>query len=160
MTKSLAKKAAYKRKVREYAKILREDEDWDWAFIVRLLQYKLKRTRLCIESNMIVASSKKIAKQIRQVEDLFEAVLEDRYYNEIGKEFRKKHGGGKFIYGKPDPSTKSVSVSVQFRGETKKNRDKIHGEFHRLRRKADERLERDLKRAFSLMAKNIRGWWD
>jgi len=67
--KTSAKKVAYEKKVREYARALKDDEDWDWAFIIKLLQYKLKRTRLCIESNNIVASSKQIAKQIKQVVD-------------------------------------------------------------------------------------------
>ena len=140
--------------------MLRDDEDWDWAFIIKVLQYKLKRTRLCIESNNIVASSTKIAKQIKEVGDLFGAVLDNKYYRELGKKFRRKHGSGKFVYDKKEPGTQSVGVSVRFRGETKGNQDKIHREFRRLHDQADRKLERDLGRAFALMENNIRGWWD
>ena len=158
--KASAKKAAYQKKVREYAKVLKEDYDWDWAFIIKLLQYKLKRTRLCIESNNIVASSKKIAKQIKQVEDLFESVLDDKYYEQIGKGFIKRHGRGRFVFTKEDRDSRLRGMTVKYRGETHRNRDKIRRESIRLHRKADRALERDLGRAFSLMAKNIRGWWD
>lgn len=154
------KRSAYKKKVREYARLLKEDEDWDWAYIIGLLQYKLKRTRLCITSNNIVVSSKKIAKQIEQVEDLFGAVLDDKYYEKIGKDFRKKYGTGRFVFGKKDPDSKSIPATVKFRGETVSNRKRIHREFRRLHNQADKALERDLKKAFTLMNKNIRGWWD
>jgi hypothetical protein len=160
MSKSLSKKKAHERKVRDYARFLRDDEDWDWAYIILVLQYKLKRTRLCIESNKIVASSKKIAREIKTVEDLFEAVLQDKYYEIVGKDFKKKYGSGKFIHGKKEQGCNLRSVSIQFRGETKGNRERIHREFNRLHRKADRALERDLNKAFSLMAKNIRRWWD
>ena len=150
----------HKRKVREYARVLRKDEDWDWAFIIRLLQYKLKRTRFCIESNNIAASSKRIAKEIKAVENLFGAVLENRYYDEFGKNFTKKYGSGRFVYGKKERGTKYRSVSVCFRGETEKNRKKILREFCLLHRRADHALERDLNKAFALMAKNIMRWWD
>jgi hypothetical protein len=160
MSKSGNKRKAYERKVRDYARLLKNDEDWDWAYIVRLLQYKLKRTRLCIESNKIVASSKKIAKEIKTVEDLFESVLRNKYFDVIGKDFKKKYGSPKLVYGKTEPGSNSRPVSIQFRGETKTNRDRIHREFNRLHRRADRALERDLNKAFSLMAKNIQRWWD
>lgn len=160
MNQPLQKKRAHDKKVREYTHFLRDDEDWDWAFIIRLLQYKSQRTRLCIESNKIVVSSEKIAKQIKTVEDLFGAVLEDRYYDIIEKKFKKKYGSGKIVYGPQEPGSRLQDVSVKFRGETKRNQDRIHREFRRLHNQADRALDRDLKKAFSLMSKNIRGWWD
>ena len=52
------------KKAREYARFLRDDFDWDYAFILRLLRYKLERTRRCIVSNEIVVSAPRVDRQI------------------------------------------------------------------------------------------------
>ena len=85
--KKLSKQSALKKKLKEYQEILKNDEDWDWAYILRLLKYKLERTRKCISANAIIRDAPKVARQIRQVEVLLGRVEEDKYFEQISKIF-------------------------------------------------------------------------
>lgn len=49
----VSKKTLLDKKITEYKHILKEDEDWDWHHILKLLSYKLERTRKCILKNNI-----------------------------------------------------------------------------------------------------------
>lgn len=151
---------ALEKKMREYKKILRKDEDWDWAYILRLLQYKLERTRECIVSNGIIVEAPKVARQIREVEILLERVEKNRYYDDVSKDFRKKYGQIRMISGKAKSGAKGVPVHIKYQRETPRNAKKIRIESSRLWRQAERMQHRDLKRAFDLMLKNIWGWWD
>lgn len=152
---------SFQKKLSEYRKFLKDDYDWDYAYILKLLAYKLKRTRECILSNNIVVSAPKIAKQIQEVETLLNRVTEDSYEDEILKEFHKKYGRLRTIKlptNKEKPHL--VPVQLKFRKETKENSAQIHREFRKLLQKAHRMKERDLNKAFDLMKKNIWGWWD
>jgi len=153
------KKQILDKKLREYKKILQKDADWDWIYILRLLKYKLERTRKCILSNDIVVSAPKIAKQIQAVETLLERVEKDQYFDEISKDFHQKYGKlrmvTKKVKGKP-----YHAVKCNFTKETETNSKEIHKEFSKLRRRAEFMQRNDIKKAFALMHKNIWGWWD
>lgn len=146
--------------MREYRKVLRQDEDWDWTYILRLLHYKLERTRRCIVANDVIVEAPKVAKQIREVEVLLTRVEQDRYYDEISKDFRKKYGQIRIITSKKVPGARSAPVEFKYTRETSANAKQIRKESLRLCRQAELMQRRDLKRAFELMFKNIWGWWD
>lgn len=155
-----SKKAIFEKKMREYRAFLKNDYDWDYGHILRLLKYKLERTRKCILSNDIFTSAPKIGKQIKQVEKLLERVYNDRYYDEISKEFHRKYGRLKMITGKSELGTKYSSLTFKYTKETSRNSKKIRKEFRRLIKKENQMRLNDLRRAFNLMHKNIWGWWD
>lgn len=58
--KAPIRKKEFEKKLSDYKKFLKNDHDWDWAYILRLLKYKLERTRKCIVSNHIIRSAPKI----------------------------------------------------------------------------------------------------
>ncbi|MBI3018684.1 MAG: hypothetical protein HYY61_02180 [Deltaproteobacteria bacterium] len=74
-----ARTKEFKKKISDYKKFLKNDHDWDGAYILRLLKYKLERTRKCIVSNHIIQSAPKKGRQIKVVEDLLDRVLKDKY---------------------------------------------------------------------------------
>jgi hypothetical protein len=150
----------FKKKLSEYRRFLKDDYDWDYAYILRLLAYKLKRTRECIAKNNFVLSAPRKAKQIRTVETLLNRVVDHSYENETTKDFHKKYGQMRTIREKIQKGQKFTTVHFKFTKETPRNREKLHREFHKLIRKADRTRERELSRAFDLMKKNIWGWWD
>lgn len=156
----MTKKQALEKKIREYRKILKDDEDWDWAYILRMLRYKLERTRKCIVKNGIIADAPKVASQIRAVEILLDRVDKNRYYDQISKDFRKKYGRLRMISGKARVDSRGVPVTFKFERETPGNSKQIHREHLRLWRKAELMQHSDLKKAFDLMLKDIWGWWD
>lgn len=156
----VSKKIALERKLRDYKAILKDDEDWDWAFIIKLLRYKLERTRKCIDQNRLIVDHKKVAKQILTVEQLFERILENDYLEEIGKDFFKKNGRPKWIFEKAKPGQKLISSTSRFPRETPRNSVRLHREYLSLVRRSYRMQCSDMNRALALMAKNIWNWWD
>lgn len=154
------KKKELERKMVEYRRFLKDDYDWDYVYILRLLQYKLSRTRKCIVSNNIVVSAKKIGGQIQKVEDLLNRVIKDRYYDQISESFHKKYGALKMITFPPEKGAQSTPVVFRYQKENPRNSERIHREGMRLHQKAEKMRMSDLRKAFHLMNKNIWGWWD
>lgn len=160
MWRWLKRKWSYYKKVNDYRKFLKTDEDWDWAYILRLLQYKLERSRKCILSNEIVENAPQIAAQIREVEILLERVIENNYYEEISTDFHKKYGELEMIEDRANAAQHSVPVHFRFERETEEHSAEIRSEHYRLLELADQQQRDDLKKAFDLMTENIWGWWD
>ena len=150
----------HRKKAREYERFLRDDADWDYAYILRLLKYKLERTRRCIVSNNIVVSASKIGRQIAKVEELLARVLADQYFEEIGGPFQSKYGRLRMVTGRARKGERSVPVSFKFTKETKANSDQIRREHRALMHRAERLRRRDLAKAFRLMEEHIWGWWD
>ena len=158
--KKPSKKAIFNKKIKEYKEFLKNDHDWDWAYVIRLLRYKLERTRKCILENNIIKGSKKVAREIREVEILLDRVAEDNYFHEITKDFRKKHGKLKTIYEKSEYGPNWLTSKSKFNKETPQNSKRLHVQYARLWTKASKMQQDDLKKAFDLMNKNIWNWWD
>lgn len=155
-----SRKAAFEKKLREYRTFLRNDFDWDWAYILRLLRYKLERTRKCIVANNIIVGARRVGREIREVERLLERVTADRYYEQIARPFHRKYGRLKMVFGERDPRTKTRAVTFTYARETPRTRERIHREADRLHRQAEKMQRDDLKRAFAFMQERIWGWWD
>lgn len=147
-------------KLADYKKFLQDDEDWDWAYIIRLLKYKLQRTRNCISRNNIIENAPIVAKQIREVEVLLERVEKNNYFWQISNGFRKKYGRLKMISEKPLPGKNYSAITFKFAKETPRNSKSAHAQHHQLWIKAEKMQRDDLKKAFELMHKNIWNWWD
>jgi hypothetical protein len=160
VVKKPSKKAIFNKKIKDYKEFLKDDHDWDWAFIIRLLSFKLQRTRKCILENDIIKGSKKVAREIKEVEILLNRVTEDNYFHEITKDFHKKHGKLKTIYKKSEYGPGWFSSISKFTKETPQNSKRLHAQYARLWTKASKMQQDDLKRAFDLMNKNIWNWWD
>jgi hypothetical protein len=158
--RKLSKRIALEKKLREYKTVLAKDEDWDWIYILRMLRYKLERTRKCIRANKIIVAAPKVGRQIREVEILLERVEKNRYHDEISKDFRKRYGRLRMISGKREPGSVDIPVTFKYQRETPNNARRIHREAHRLWLRAERMQRRDLEKAFTLMLKNIWGWWD
>lgn len=153
-------KREFDKKMAEYRRFLKNDFDWDYVYILRLLQYKLSRTRKCVVLNNIVPTAGKIAKQIHQVEKLLDRVVANRYDDQVFKAFHEKYGHAKMTILTHDKTVKAVPVTYRYPKETPRNSIKIRQEAIKLYKKADKMKVNDLKKAFDLMIKNIWGWWD
>lgn len=157
---TLRRKRAFEKKLSEYRRLLRDDFDWDYAYILKLLQYKLSRTRRCIVANNIVVSAKKIGNQIQKVENLLGRVLNDCYYEEISRSFHKKYGRSRLIKLPREKGARGVPVVIRYPKKTPQNSRQIHRAAMKLFKKAERMKSNDLKKAFDLMRKDIWGWWD
>lgn len=159
------KKQQLKQRVDEYIKnVLSEDEDWDYYFILKILTYKLKRTRDCIVKNNLIEDAEKISNQILQAEQLFTNVMEDKYDEKYYDELEKKYG--KLLHEiLPLKSNKNGKIDyyemkIHREHETPKNSDQIHKESMMAYNKAQKEKSNDLKKAFDIMHKHMFEWWD
>jgi len=76
----------------QYSWFLRKDFDWDYVFILLLLQYKLKRTRKRIIKNNILLHSEQVASEIKHAEDLIQNWRDNEWCEDLQKAHDKKWG--------------------------------------------------------------------
>ena len=135
---------------------MRNDFDWDRAYIVRLLQYKLEQTRTCIAANNITVGARRVAREIRDVERLLERVVDDRYFDKIAKPFRRKYGRLKMALGEHDPGTNTRTVTFTYPRETPRTppsrMSRGVGDTPRKRRKASTSRPTTVAETFSRQA--------
>jgi hypothetical protein len=150
----------FEKKIRAYADFLKDDWDWDWNPIVRLLGFKLRRTRDAI-ANGHAADRAKRAKQVDAVISLLDRICEEDYHKAVFKEFYQKHGEPKMVEGPVELHKGQKVYPLEFIYANGKPADEgMHREMRRLCRKEDRMQQRDINKAFLLLAKHIRSWWD
>lgn len=114
----------------QYSVFLWGEWDWDFLYILRMLQYKLKRTRKQILENNIILRAEEVAAQIKHAEDLIQKYIDNRFCEKMEEAHEKK-------WGKVTRTTKEVE----------RNGKKIHQfDIQRAnvtteKEKAQERLE-------------------
>lgn len=60
--------------------IWKNSYDWDYSYLVEIIEFKLNRMADCIESNDIIVDSKKVAKEIRETVELFDKSMHSYKY--------------------------------------------------------------------------------
>jgi hypothetical protein len=148
-------------KLFQYAKVLWSDRDFDYAHILILLQYKLKRTREHIVEHDMVESAQKTGKQIKHAELLIQRILEDDYCKELqiahdtkwGEVIQyfdpKKDGERYYRYHVIRANATTPELEEQERQEQMAVYDAQH-----------QAREKDLDRLFRHIRKYLQGWWD
>lgn len=126
------------RKVREYRRVLKNDGDFDYGFILIMLQYKLRRTREHIIKHNILMDATKIGAQIQVVEKLLQRVIDDKYEAKYWRKLERKHGKTLFKSRRKDIANEVISASEM----------------------AFEDRKADLKKAFDIILEQIWHWWD
>ena len=127
---------------KDWIKFLKDDYDYDWANILRLLAYKISRVRKYIDGSKYSTLSKEDKKCMLEVERLLKKVSRDEYDND--KEIRKYFPNDKVLSKFSFSNLKKVS-----------KRD-----VRRALRRAVAERDIDLRRAFDLIATHIYNWWD
>ena len=148
-----------KKRLREYTPILKEDQDYSYHFVLKMLRYKLERTRKHIIDHDIIVDAKLVGKEIQEVIKLLERVEKDKYFQELMKPINKKYGKPKMVFGKADKKGTS-SLTFKYKNDTPA-KEKVRNKASRKAfEDADKARQGDLEKAFALMAKNIWKWWD
>lgn len=160
MTKKQIK--AFHAKVKCYSELLKEDYDFEWTYLLELMRFKLERMKKCI-ANGHLTERKKRAKEIGEVISLLERIVKDDYLEKMMKPFHKKYGKPKVVeteVGDPIPGLGKVYQLGFIYPNGKKETPAMSKEVHKIHLLADKAQQDDIDKAFALMAKNIRGWWD
>lgn len=154
----------WKQKCREYAEFLKEDYDWDFAFIINLLVFKLERTKKCIVKNQIISKADEVGEEIQEVIDLFNRYHDHDYIKDAFKDFYKEHGRPKMVTIPPTKEEALKNPNLGGRLEFHHRGKPLPKEFQEKQRclyeEAEHAKKADLDKAFKLMADRIEGWWD
>lgn len=138
----------------QYSWFLRNDYDWDYGYILKLLRYKLRRTRETISKNKIITDEEitKISNQIIEVEKRIQRFLDDEYNIQIKSDMniQEKYGETKMVF---------VDSTVQFLPEWG---DKVQykKDMRIVYEKWEQARQKDFNEIFDLMKKNLQNWWD
>lgn len=127
---------AFLKRVYEYAPILWDDRDWDYAHLLILLKYKLRRMRPVIE-NGIGAHSNLRSIEIHQAEVMIDNVFEDP-----DDEWSLHHDQWHQNKDLNDPCPQSEE------------------ECHKALTASAERSERNWHTLWKYMDEHCQGWWD
>lgn len=148
-----------------YLPILWRDQDFDYAYILHMLHFKLKRTRKHIAKHKVIANWPAVAQQIWIAEKMIQAHFEskwteveqaahDQKYGELVQNFIKDHE----LDSKFGESYKCDSYRELAReqGLEKQEREqqKAIWELH------SQREQTNLDNLFIHLRKHIEDWWD
>jgi len=138
----------------QYAWFLRSDFDWDHSYILKLLKYKLKRTRLRIVKNDTISRVDLVEAQIKHAEDLIQLCLDDNFLEE---EFEKHDiKWGKLDFSLPGDTLSSRRKNVKNK-QDRKQQDK---EFLDLLNRKQAATEKGWDDMFNHLRKYLQHWWD
>lgn len=138
--------------------IIWSDRNWDHAFLTTILLHKLKHMRdyYQVGVNVWSVDAPITAEQINEVIELIEKVEADNYEETIDPHFND------WIYeGRPisveekdeDGNVRHLFNSPKWNEEEQTRRREVYKE-------AEKQTQADLDKAYGLIAKNIRNWWD
>ena len=152
-------------KTAQYSKLLWNDFDWDYSYILILLQYKLKRTRERILDNNIVVSAEQIAAEIKHAEDLIQNWRDDNFCEDLYEAHEKKWG--KIISRKERNKDDQVDGDKPWdwfmrreKATTLELHDQERKEYMAIHQQADKAKEENFDELFRHLRDHIQRWWD
>lgn len=148
------------KKVFQYAVFLWNDQDYDNHFILRLLQYKIKRTRESMRAANLLENTDRYCRQMRYAEVLIDRILKDNYCQDEYKQLDEKWGES--IWFDRPSSTNPECFEVKITRKkcvTQTDEEQEGQETLDVFKKQDVAREKDLDKLFRHLRKNIQYWW-
>ncbi len=138
--------------------IIWRDREWDQCFLEQMLLFKLKNMRDYFQGGVNVwsAEAPEVANEIQEVIEILERLEKDEYEETIDPKFYDWFSQDREMFVEKvdiNGETYSTVNFPEFTEEQEKHRDYVWQE-------AERRRTEDLEKAYGLIAKNIRKWWD
>ena len=149
------------RNLKTWFLVIWNDRDYDHWFLYKIIQFKLKRMERLQRKYGHSINSDKIADKMKICVSLLERLLEDDYIGNALESHEKKWGESEMIFT-PIPDKKGYS-ELNFKVEKVTNEKEKAKETKERRTKYDlarDSKEQDLDMLFSIIRKNVEGWWD
>jgi len=148
-------------KLFQYGRLLWKDRDFDYSYILILLQYKLKRTREHIVEHDLVESAPKIGKQIGHAELLIQRIMDDDYCGELQAAHDLKWGNViQYFDPKKDGERYYRYHVIRANATTPELEEQERTEQMAVYNAQHQAREKDLDRLFKHIRKYLQGWWD
>ena len=148
--KLLRKCVRWLTKVSQYARLLWDDEDWDYHFVLKLLQYKLSRTRKCIVKNRLITDANRVGREIWIAEKLIQRILDNEYTDYYEELITRTFG--ELVLKDGHLTCAKITDTL------------MEAEYHEALRHMVAHEEYLLKQDYAYLLKHIqrhiRGWWD
>lgn len=150
------------RKYKAWKAHLKDDRDWDYAFIYRILAFKLERVHTALVEGVAV-HKKKDLNALKKCIRILKRLDADDYDMKHYRAHDKKWGKMKTWFEPVDPDKPDGSQywrSSRSKVKTKKQREKERAEFLECYKKGGEDREKDFDELFRLMKEHRHSWWD
>jgi hypothetical protein len=125
--------------------ILWNDHDWDYFYLYKVMQFKIRCMRKHHEKYRIIANWKNVAKRMFIAENLLERMIRDDYCIDEMEAYHEKHP---FIW-EDSP-----------RGRILKGDPTGWPELKRIHEREEYLYKQDLEYFLKIIRKYVRGWWD
>ena len=131
-----------------YQNVLKDDFDWDYVYILRVLQYKLERTKTAIKNGSF-QDAEITAGNIQYSIDLLQKIIDDKFDDEEIDKILKKHGilSEDFYNGIIQNMSTCCYTS-------------LNTEYKHALSLSYERREAVIHEFFTHFEKNFQKWWD
>jgi len=146
----------------QYSIVLWKDFDWDYTYILVLLQYKLKRTRKRILDNNIILRSEEVGAQIKHAEDLIQKWFDDDFCKDAQKAHDKKWGEIINFTKEVDWNGRKVhQLDIQRANvTTEEEKAQEEQEQRAIWNRQEYERQQCLDEIFAHIRKHIQEWWD
>lgn len=150
--------------------IVWEDRNWDYCFLMYVLQFKLKLMEgFFFSKNTHIEDAEKFANEIKRCREILDDIIEEKSHEEIMDEYHKKYPYDDFFrFESTETEQERVKKGLPARmyelidkrkmtEEDKDVRDKFFKECIEKANKKQDELYREL---FNIIRDRIRYWWD
>jgi hypothetical protein len=144
----------------QYSPILMNDVDWDYSRILVMLQYKIKRTRLHMDSHDVLVHSKKYVRQMKQVEELIEQILDDDFTKVEDAAHDEKWGKMRMTGIDKDGNDGTYCRFLRLNVRTMADEEQERKEHRNITKLGMRRNEAAWNKLWKLINLNMRHWWD
>jgi hypothetical protein len=146
-------------KVWDYKSILWHDRDWDHAFILYMLKFKIERTRKHIGECARHTRWKLDVKNMKKAEDLINYHLSSKY-DKIFEKHDEKWGKIEFDLEPTDNPSLSKCTMRRAKANTSEKQKQERKEYGRLLKRSLREEEKSWKKIWTHLDKHMRSWWD
>ena len=140
--------------------LLWQDRNWDHVYILRFLQFKIKRTRQYIEKHQRHTRWKRDVKDMLQAEEMIRVILEDRAGAELFEAHDAKWGKSHHKFIPLENGTGSLMRTLREKVHTPEEQAQELKEYRAILKKSWKLEEKHWNRLWKHLDKNMRNWWD
>ena len=146
-----------------YAKLLWSDYEWDYVYLLRVMQLKMRLMSEHMEKDGITVSSTRKAKELKLCVDLIQRIVDNEYGSIALDNISKKYGKIKMDENPIEINGHKYYELNIYHENAPKGTDAYEQESKETRKAfedAERQRKQDIAYHFDTMKKRLEGWWD